>query len=71
MAVTFTQAQIDAFKQALIDRQGATEIGFENMTTRFGTLKEAEEFLAFMERNLDTRAASPQRTRFAATSKGV
>lgn len=69
MAVTYTQAEIDAFKQTLIDRKGAIRFVRGDEQTDFISYDEAVKFLADMERNRATRAVSG--TRYASTSKGV
>lgn len=69
MASSFTQAQIDAFEQALADRQGAKSVTFDNQTVTFESTADALVFLAYMKSNISTNTTP--RTRYAATSKGV
>lgn len=71
MPVTFTQAEIDAFKQALLDRKGATSISFGDQVVQFESHDKAVAFLAYMERNISPAATTTGRVRYAATSKGV
>jgi hypothetical protein len=70
VAITYTQAQIDAFKAALLDRSGAQQVTFGDQSMTFASLEEAKKFLAYMERNLTTNV-STSRTRYAAFTKGV
>jgi hypothetical protein len=71
MAVTFTQAQIDEFKTALLERKGAISTSFDGQQVTFENHEQAVKFLAFMERHLDTGAAGTSRTRYGAVTKGV
>jgi hypothetical protein len=71
MAMTFTQAQIDTFKTALLDRKGAISMSFDGQQVTFENHEQAVKFLAFMERNLDTGPTGTSRTRYAAVTKGV
>lgn len=68
---TFTQTEIDAFKQAMLDRQNARSLTEpDGQSIQFGALEEDQAHLAYMERNLVSSAAS-SRTRYVVTSKGV
>lgn len=66
---TFTQAEIDAFRQAILDRKGADAVSYGDETVHFESLEAARAHLAYMERNLVT--STTPRTRYAVTSKGV
>lgn len=70
MAVTFTQAEIDAFRAAMLANPGVTRLKIGDRETEFGSLKELREQLEYMERHLDT-GANTTRTRYGATSKGT
>jgi hypothetical protein len=67
--VTFTQSEIDTFRQTLLDRRGAISFTRGDEQTTFASYEEAVKFLAFMERNITTGATGG--IRYAATSKGV
>jgi len=64
--VAFTQAQIEAFEQQLVDRQGVQSVTFADQQMTFASYAEAKDFLAVMRRQV-----SGSTTRYAATSKGV
>ena len=64
-AVPWTQADIDALKQALLDRKGARSITFSDQTVVFESLEDMLKLLSVMQASLSSR------TRYAATSKGV
>lgn len=68
MAVTFSQAEVDAFKAAVLKNPGVLEMRIGDRLYKFSTLKEMEERLAYMQRNIDTGAAG--RIRYASTNKG-
>lgn len=70
MAVTFTQAEVDAFKAAMLKNPGVLEMDIGDKHYKFDTLQAMREQLAYMERNLDSATAAP-RTRYGATSKGL
>lgn len=71
MPITFSQAEIDAFKEAMLKNPGVLEMDIGDKHYRFETLEGMREQLAYMERNLDTGAGIPSSMRFAATSKGL
>lgn len=66
---TFTQAEIDAFRQAWIDRKGADSTTVDGESVHFEPSKAMQDQLAYMERNLVS--STTPRTRYAVTSKGV
>lgn len=68
-AVTFTQAEIAAFKAAMLANPGVLQMTLDGRSYTFETLQDKAEFLAYMQRNLDT--GSTGKTRYGATSKGV
>ncbi len=70
MAVTFTQAEVDAYRAFMLNNQGIQRMSFGGRHYEFAPLKEMREQLAYMQRNLDT-ASEAGRVRYAATSKGV
>lgn len=69
MAVTFTQAEVDAFKAALLKNPGVLEMDIGDRHYKFEDLEAMRNHLAFIERNVDTGGAG--RVRYAATSKGL
>ncbi len=69
--MAITQAQIDAFEQALIDRNGAIDFTYGDQSVRFETLEEARAHLAWMKQQLQASQQTVGRVRYAATSKGV
>ena len=66
---TFTQAEIDTFRQAMLDRKGAISTSIDGESVTFEGLETMQAQLAYMERNLTT--STTPRTRYAVTSKGV
>jgi hypothetical protein len=64
--VSWTSADIQTLKQAILDRQFADEIQFSDQRIRFMSVDDALKLLAVMEAQVN-----PSRTRFAATSKGL
>lgn len=70
MAVTFTQAEIDAFKAAMLKNPGVLEMDIGDKHYKFDTMQAMREHLAYMELHIDTRTSSTV-TRYATTSKGV
>lgn len=69
MPLTFTQAEVDAFKAAMLKNPGVLEMDIADRHYKFDTLQAMREHLAYMERNLSTGA--PGRIRYGATSKGL
>lgn len=69
MPLTFTQAEVDAFKAAMLKNPGVTEMWIGDKRYKFDTLKGMREQLAYMERNVV--GGQPGATRYAATSKGL
>jgi hypothetical protein len=69
MPVTFTQAEVDGFKAAMLKNPGVTEMYIGDKRYKFDTLKAMREHLAYMERNVVGGQAG--RTRYGATSKGL
>jgi hypothetical protein len=71
MAVTFSQAEVDAFKAAMLKNPGVLEMRIGDRLYKFSTLKEMEERLAYMQRNLAPDPTAPSgAVRYASTSKG-
>lgn len=68
MAVTFSQTEVNAFRDHMLKNRGVTEMWLGDRHYKFASLHEMELHLAYMERNLETAAAP--RTRYAQTSKG-
>lgn len=68
MAVTFSQTEINAFRDFMLKNKGVTEMRLGDRLYKFATLHDMQQHLAYMERNLDTGAAP--RTRYAQTNKG-
>ena len=66
---SFTQAEIDTFRDAMLARKGAVSITVDGEAVTFASLEAQQSFLAFMERNLVT--STTPRTRYAVVSKGV
>lgn len=69
MAATFSPTEIDAFRTAMLKNPGVMELRIGDRLYKFSTLKEMEERLAYMQRNVDSGQAG--RTRYASTCKGV
>jgi len=69
MAVTFTQTEIDSFRDFMLKNRGVTEMWLGDRHYKFSSLQQMEEHLAYMERNLASGAAP--KTRYGATSKGL
>lgn len=63
----FTQADVDALRQAIVDRKGAKSIQFSDQLVTFESYDDMLKLLSVMERQV----AGTSRTRFAATCKGV
>lgn len=68
MAVTFSQSEIDAFRDAMLKNPGVMEMRIGDRLYKFSTLQEKREHLSYMERNLDTGQSGG--VRYASTSKG-
>lgn len=64
--VAWTQTDIDTLQQALLDRKGARTIQFADQSVTFESLDDMLKLLALMEQQV-----RGNRTRFAATRKGV
>ena len=69
MAVTFSQADIDAFKAAMLKNPGVTEMWLGDRHYKFDTLEAMRAHLAYMERNISPTQTG--RTRYGASSKGL
>lgn len=69
MAVTFSQAEIDAFRTFMVNNKGVLEMWIGDRHYKFSTLEQMQQHLAYMERNLATTTAAPT-MRVAQTSKG-
>lgn len=65
--MAFTQAQIEAFEQQLVDRGGAQQVTFADQSLTFASYKDALDFLAYMKRNV----AGGITTRYVVTDKDV
>jgi hypothetical protein len=69
MAVSFSQAEIDAFRDFMLKNRGVTEMWIGDRHYKFTSLDEMQRHLAYMERNLATATPAPT-MRVAQTSKG-
>lgn len=69
MPLTFTQAEVDAFKAAMLKNPGVTEMWIADKRYKFDTLKAMREHLAYMARNVE--GGQPGAVRYAATSSGL
>lgn len=67
----WTQADIDTLKAAILARQGARSIAFEDQVITFDSIDDMLKLLAVMEAEVATSTGLSTRTRFAATSKGT
>ena len=70
MPSSWTQADIDTLRQAILDRKGARSITFENQTVVFESIADMLSLLSVMEAGVSVSTGT-SRTRYAATSKGV
>lgn len=68
MAATFSQAEIDAFRAAMLKNPGVLEMRIGDRWYKFSTLQEMEHHLAYMQRNLSTGSIGGGR--YATTRKG-
>jgi hypothetical protein len=68
MAVTFSQAEVNAYRDFMLKNRGITEMRIGDRLYKFEPIEKMREQLAYMVRNLDTAAAP--RTRYAQTNKG-
>lgn len=64
--MAWTSSDVLALEQLIRDQKGAIEIAFADQIVKFGTRKEALDFLAQMRREV----LGGSRTRYAATRKG-
>jgi hypothetical protein len=72
MATTvYTQAHVDAFKLAMVDRKGATTIVFGDQSATFGSYAEQIAFVAWMQEQVNASAGSGRNYRLASFRKGV
>jgi hypothetical protein len=69
MAITFTQAEIDTFRDFMLKNRGVTEMWLGDRHYKFSSLQEMRDHLAFMERSL--AGSTVPKTRYGATSKGL
>lgn len=69
MAVTFSQAEVAAFRTFMLTNQGVLEMDIGDKHYKFESLKAQRDHLVFMESNIESRTTP--RTRYAQTSKGV
>jgi hypothetical protein len=63
----WTQADVDALKQAIVDRKGARSIAFSDQVVTFESVGDMVKLLSLMQ----AEVTGTSRTRYAATSKGV
>lgn len=68
MAATFSAAEIDAFRTAMLKNPGVLEMRIGDRLYRFESSKAMEDHLAYMQRNIAGGAAGG--VRYASTSKG-
>lgn len=69
--VTFSSAEVDAFRTAMLLNPGVLEMRLGDRSYKFATLKEMQERLAFMQRNVAASATTASgAVRYAQTSKG-
>lgn len=68
--ITFTQAEIDAFRASMLQNPGVLEMRIGDRQYKFDTMQAMEDRLAYMTRHLDT-GANATKTRYGATSKGA
>ena len=68
--MSWTQADVDTLKQAIIDRKGARTIAFSDQSVTFDGVADMLQLLAVMQADVSTTAGRT-RTRYAATSKGL
>jgi hypothetical protein len=66
---TFTQAQVDAAKAAMLANPFVRSMKYGDKEFSFATAEEMAQFVAYMQRNIDGGATGG--VRYAATSKGV
>lgn len=68
MPATFSQAEIDAFRTAMLKNPGVLEMRIADRLYKFESMKAMAEHLAYMERNIT--GGSTGGVRYAKTSKG-
>lgn len=69
--MTWTQADVDALKAAIAAGKGARSMTFGDQSVVFNSIDDMLKLLAVMQADVAGAAGTSQRTRFAATSKGV
>jgi hypothetical protein len=69
--MAWTQADADALQAAIAAGKGARSIAFADQVVTFSSIDEMLKLLAVMTAAVTAAAGTSQRTRFAATSKGV
>ena len=70
--MAYLQSDIDTLKAAILARGGARTIAFGDQSVSFDSIDDMLKLLAVMTAEVATVAgATPSRTRYAATSKGV
>jgi len=69
--MAWTQADVDALQAAIAAGKGARSIAFQDQVVTFNSIDEMLKLLAVMTAAVTGAAGTSQRTRFAATSKGV
>ena len=69
--MAWTQADIDALKQAIADGRGARSIAFGDQSVSFNSPSDMLALLAVMQQDVQITAGTRQGYRVAATSKGV
>jgi hypothetical protein len=67
----WTQADLDALKQAIADGRGARSITFGDQSVTFNSIDDMLKLLAVMTADVAAAGTPTSRTRLAATSKGV
>jgi hypothetical protein len=68
MTMAFTQAQIDALKQAIA--LGVTQVSYQGRTTTYRSLDEMKAALRMLEAEVNTGGATPRRTTYATFRRG-
>lgn len=56
-----TQANLDAWDQAILDSRGALQITFNDQTVTFASLKERQDYRAFLVRQINADDTPPYR----------
>ncbi len=56
-----TQADLDAWDQAILDSRGALSITFNDQTVSFASLKDRQDYRAFLVRQINADTTPPYR----------